>query len=123
MDLVGIDLGKWLYLIIYLFLPVSTLIYLIVAFGLKLQEDPLVTARRHIEQADYWADIAVKATESPISTKSLASLEYTVQDNLNRAQELLRQNQQNKQSEVEALLNAYADVQGKLRQARAIPAM
>lgn len=123
MDLVGIGLGKWLYLIIYLFLPVSTLIYLIIAFGLKLQEDPLVTAQRHIEQADYWADIAVKVSQSRISTKSLASLEYTVQDNLNRAHELLCQNHKNKQSEVEALLSAYADVQGKLRQARAMPAM
>lgn len=89
MHLVDLELGRWIYLAIYLFLPITALLYLIRTFGLELKEEPAKTAKRHIEQADYWADIALNMTHSGVGTKSLASLAQTVQRNLDKASELL----------------------------------
>ena len=89
MNLMNLELGKWLYLIIYLFFPVITLLYLIRTFGLKAKEDAAHLAQRHHEQAEYWAEIALKMVTSPTVTKSFSSVVYTVQHNLDEAERLL----------------------------------
>lgn len=113
MDLVGLELGKWVYLFIYLFFPIITIIYLIRTFGLEVREDPLQKARRQIEQAGYWADIALQSAQSQRGTKSLASLEYTIQSNLDRASSLLEEADP-KIKELRAIYRAYSDVEQKL---------
>lgn len=89
MNLINLDLGKWLYLTIYLFLPVVTLLYLIRVHGLETKEDAAKLAQKHLEQADYWADIALKTIQSQTGTKSMTSLFHTIQHNLDEAAELL----------------------------------
>ena len=89
MNLINLEIGKWLYLIIYLFIPTVALLYLIRTHGLDLKENAAETIHRHLEQANYWADIAIKMAQSEIGTKSMASLIYTVQRNLNEAEQLL----------------------------------
>lgn len=113
MNLIDLNQGKWLYLIMYLFFPIITLLYLIRSFGLRAREDVGESARRHIEQADYWADIALQMIQSHIGTKSLDSLAHTVQHNLDMADRLLEtavltENQR------QALAHTYNNVTDKL---------
>ena len=89
MNLINLELGKWLYLIIYLFFPIMTLLYLIRTFGLEDKENAVESAQRHIEQADYWANIAQQMIQSQVGTKSLGSLAHTVQYNLDAAADLM----------------------------------
>jgi hypothetical protein len=89
MNLINLDLGKWLYLIIYLFLPIVTLLYLIRVYGLETKEDAAKLAQKHLEQADYWTDIALKMVQSQTGTKSMTSLLHTIQHNLDETAELL----------------------------------
>ena len=89
MNLINLELGKWLYLIIYLFFPTVTLLYLIRTFGLEVKEDAADSIQRHIDQADYWANIAVQMMQSQVRTKSLESLTHTVKQNLDAAARLL----------------------------------
>lgn len=85
MDLVDLELGKWIYLAIYLFFPSLALVYLIRTFGLEVKENPAESAQRHIEQADYWADIALNMVQLETGTKSLISLVHTIRRNLDEA--------------------------------------
>lgn len=89
MNLLNLELGKWLYLIIYFFFPIITLLYLIRSFGLEVKEDVSDSIQRHIDQADYWANIALQIIQSQVGTKSLESLAHTVQHNLDAAARLL----------------------------------
>ncbi|MEJ2750531.1 MAG: hypothetical protein P8183_21885 [Anaerolineae bacterium] len=89
MNLVDLDVGKWIYLAIYLFFPLITLVYLIRTFGLEVEENVAESVRYHIEQADYWVEIALNTAQSKAGTKSLASLVHTVQWNLDEAARLL----------------------------------
>jgi hypothetical protein len=117
MNLVNLELGKWVYLIIYLFFPILTLIYLIKVFGLEVKEDSMTAARRHIEQANYWADVALQAaqTQAPARSKSLVSLEHTIQRNMERAFSLLAQ-ADSQSEEVKSLKQEYRIIEHKLRQ-------
>ncbi|MCB9422269.1 MAG: hypothetical protein H6667_20870 [Ardenticatenaceae bacterium] len=89
MNLINLELGKWLYLIIYIFFPAITLLYLIRTFGLEMKEDIVQSVQYHLEQADYWAETALKMAHSPMVTKSMSSLIYTVQHHLDEADRLL----------------------------------
>ncbi len=115
MDLVNLEFGKWVYLIIYLFFPAVTIIYLIKTFGLEVKEDFLTTAHRHIEQANYWADIALQAAQSSTSSKSLDSLEHTIQQNLSHAFDYIAQADP-QSDEAKSLKKAYRHTEQKLRQ-------
>jgi hypothetical protein len=89
MNLINLEIGKWLYLIIYFFFPTIALLYLIRTYGLDPKEDAAETIQRHLEQAHYWADIARKMTQSENGTKSMTSLLYTIRRNLDEAEQLL----------------------------------
>lgn len=88
MDLINIELGKWFYLVIYTFFPVVILLYLIRTYGLTSDENPAETAQKHIEQADYWTNIALQTIQSG-GSKSVASLITTIQHNLEEADKIL----------------------------------
>jgi hypothetical protein len=113
MNLINLELGKWLYLIIYLFFPVITLLYLIRTFGLEAKEDTADSIQRHIEQADYWANVALQMMQSQVGTKSLDSLIYTVQHNLDAAAGLT-ETAVLTQDQHQTLTTAYGNVADKL---------
>ena len=119
MNPISLEIGRWVYLVIYLFIPVITLVYLIRRFGLKVQEKPLMAARRHIQQAAYWIDVARQSAGAPTSAKSLASLQHTIDHNLERAWALLAENgTDDADDEVNTLLNAYRETEKQLSQLR-----
>ena len=89
MALLNLESGKWLYLAIYLFLPLTTLIFLVRTFGLTQKVDAAALAKRHIEQADYWAVIALNLLRPETGSKSRASLIHTIRRNLDTAVHLL----------------------------------
>jgi hypothetical protein len=87
---------------------------LIRAFGLETRDDPLVSARKHIEQADYWTEITIQAAQSTKKSKSLASLEHTIQHNLNRAFKILTTAEPHSE-EVKLLKKDYRRTERKFR--------
>jgi hypothetical protein len=124
MSLVNLELGKWIYLAIYLFIPLITLLILIRSLGLTSDEKPVEKAERHIGQADYWANIALNSVQSEIGTKSLESLLFTIQRNLEEAAQLLETAVPH--NERPPLLNQFKAVENKYKrlkkQQKSVPA-
>jgi len=112
MELIGLEAGRWVYLLIYLLFPAGVLIYLIRAFGLEVKEEPLTAARRHIEQADYWADVALNSVTAGMGSKSLSSLENTIFKHMCNASHAILEADQEAE-EVQELVKALQAVEKK----------
>jgi hypothetical protein len=115
MDLINLELGKWLYLVIYAFFPATILLYLIHTYGLNSNEKPAEAAQKHIEQANYWADIALKTIQSGSGSKSVASLVHTIQRNLEEAVKILETAVLTTE-QYQSLTNAYENTTAKFYQ-------
>lgn len=113
MDLLNLEIGRWIYLAIYLSIPIITLLILIRSLGLATGENPADKAHKHIAQADYWANIALNTIQSEIGTKSLDSLLFTIQRNLREAAHLLETAVP--QKERRSLRSRYKTVENKLK--------
>ena len=115
MDLMNLELGRWVYLIIYAFLPATILLYMIRTYGLSGEENPAEKAQKHIEQAGYWAEIALKTALTGNGSKSLASLVYTTEHNLEEAAKIIETAELSAEQR-QALRAAYNVVAAKLTQ-------